>query len=359
MSARSVGGTAAPGGQPRGALGANAKAVLRGALARMKHHDLPSLAAGVAFKIFLSLFPGIAAAVAIFSLVVEPAVVTDRVAELLAGFPGAVQELVIDQVEGLTAGEGAPGALVLGILGGIWAASSAAATLIKALNRINAVEESRNVVLQRVVAIALVLGLFAAIAALMALVILGPQVRRWLLPEELLGGAAAPLFGVAQVLGAIAILIVLFAFVYWLGPNRDRPEWRWMSPGAVLGVIGWLVLSFGFALYTQTAGTYSATYSALAGVVITLVWLQLSMTVLLLGAEVNAEVEVLLEREAAVIEGAGQAPMEPALPGELPGRPAGIPLAAPRDRRRSRTAITGGALAAAAGLVAFIRRRRS
>jgi membrane protein len=358
MRAPGVGGRAAPAGQPRGALGVNVKDVLRGARARMKQHDLPSLAAGVAFKIFLSLFPGIAAAVAIFSLAVEPAVVAQRVAELLTGFPGAVQELVTDQVEGLTVGEGAPGALVLGVVGGIWAASSAAATLIKALNRINAVEESRNVVLQRVVAIALVLGLFAAIAALLALVILGPQVRRLLLPEELLGGAAAPLFGVAQVLGAIAILIVLFAFVYWLGPNRDRPEWRWMSPGAVLGVVGWLVLSFAFAIYAQTAGTYSATYSALAGVVITLVWLQLSMTVLLLGAEVNAEVEVLLEREAAVVEGAGQAPLEPALPEELPARSAGIPPVAARDRRGCRAAVTGGALAAAAGLVAFIRRRR-
>ncbi|HWB71760.1 MAG TPA: YhjD/YihY/BrkB family envelope integrity protein [Egibacteraceae bacterium] len=291
------------------------------ALKQVKADDVPTLAAGVAFKIFLSIFPSLIAAVAIFSLVMSPA----RLPALLGRLEGLVPPEVIEQLlepplTGLVgASGGAAGSLaVLGVLGGLWSATSAAVTLIKALNRINHVEETRNVVAQRAVALVLTLALLGVIVALIVLVVVGPQVQDWLLPARLEDSPVAVLFGVGQFLVAVALLMGLFAFVYWLGPDRQRAGWQAFSPGAVLGVAGWLALSAGFTLYVQLAGNYRATYGTLAGVIVALLWLQLSMLVLLVGAELDDEIAQLRTRRAAVVRagfglaGPDAGPAEPA-----------------------------------------------
>ncbi|MDP8969278.1 MAG: YihY/virulence factor BrkB family protein [Actinomycetota bacterium] len=283
------------------------KNALVAALKEVKADDVPSLAAGIAFKIFLSIFPGLIAAVATFSLVMSP----ERLPGLLSRMQGLLPQEAIDFV-GLVlddlvsdAGGGAGGLAVLGVLGGLWSGSSAAVTLMRALNRINDVKEARGVVAQRAVAFALTLALFAVITALITLVVVGPQVQDLLLPAALEDSPVALLFGVGQFLVAVALLMGLFAFAYWLGPSRQRGGWRAVSPGAVLGVIGWLALSGGFTLFVQLAGNFKATYGGLAGIIVLLLWLQLSMLVLLFGAELDAEIMRLRARRAAVAAGAG------------------------------------------------------
>lgn len=262
-------------------------ALLVAALKGMLAHDVPVLAAAIAFKIFLSLFPAAVAAVAVFSRVGDPTRLLGRARAVL---PPEVISLLEDRVLGVAGTEGAGLIAVVGVLGGLWAASSAAATLVKALNRINGVTEARGFIGQRVVALAITFALLLALAAILALVVLGPQLRAWLLPEGFLGGAAGLLMQLVQSVAALAVLALLLSFVYWVGPNREeRPAWSWWNPGALVGVVGWLLVSGGFSLYTQTAATYEATYAGLAGVIVTLLWLQLSMIALLLGAEVNAE----------------------------------------------------------------------
>lgn len=316
---------AEPAGQP-GEVPNRMIIALKGTLARAGRHDTSVLAAGVAFRIFLSLFPGAAAAVGIFSLVVDESTVIARLEELLANAPQAVQEVLSDQALELASGTGAGFALVAGIAGGLWAASSSSHMLMIALNRAWGVPDTRNVVVKRLIAIGLVLILFAGIGALLALVILGPQVQRLVLPEQLLGGAGQIAFGVLQFLGAVVILVVVFELVFRIGPDLKRSTAHFLTPGAVLAVVGWLLLSAGLAIYTQTSGNYAATYATLAGVVITMVWLQLSMTVLLLGAELDAELEELAGRDAALADGAGQALLEPTLPDDAPGLGARAPL---------------------------------
>lgn len=282
------------------------KSAFVAALKEVKADDVPSLAAGIAFKIFLSIFPGLIAAVATFSLVMSP----ERLPRLLGGLQGLLPHEAIDFVGRALndlisgAGGGAGGLAVLGVLGGLWSGSSAAVTLMRALNRINDAKEARGVVAQRAVAFALTLALFAVITALIALVVIGPQVQDLLLPTALEDSPVALLFGVGQFLAAVALLMGLFAFAYWLGPSQ-RGGWRVVSPGAVLGVIGWLALSGGFTLFIQLAGNYKATYGGLAGVIVLLLWLQLSMLVLLFGAELDAEIVRLRARKAAVAAGAG------------------------------------------------------
>lgn len=270
--------------------------------------DVPSMAAGVAFRIFLALFPSLLATAAIVGLVMDPANLDGYVDRLSGVVPpealGIVRRVLTNVTE--TSSGAARGFAVTGVLGGVWAANSAATGVIRALNRAYEIEESRNPVRQRLIALAITAALVVAIAVIVTLLVAGPQVQAALLPSELQGTAANVAFGVGQGVAVLASLIVLFAFIYWVGPNRERPRWQWISPGAVVGVLGWLVVSLGFTFYVQNFASYdNPTYGGIGGVIVLLVWLQLSMTLLLVGAELNAEIERIRTQHEAVYAGAG------------------------------------------------------
>jgi membrane protein len=275
----------------------------------IKRDDVPSMAAGVSFKIFLALFPSLLAAVAIWGFFADPAAVNRYVDNLQGVVPDAALDFIRIALEGVTGtGAGAASAVAIpGILTGLWAASSAAATLVKALNRAYEVEESRGFLKQRGVAFAVVFALLFALVALVLLLVAGPQVQSAVVPEQLQGPIANIAFGAAQVVLALVILVLLFAFIYWVGPNRELPQWQWMSPGAVLGVVGWLVASLGFTLYVQNFGNYGegSVYAGFGSIIVFLLWLQISMTLLLIGAEFNAEVERIKAQHEALRAGVG------------------------------------------------------
>lgn len=362
---------------------ADAKAVAKATVEEIKSDDVPSLAAGVAFKIFLSMFPAAIAGVAIFSLVTTPADINRflTVIEGLDFVPQAADELITAPLRELIEGQGAAGIAIAGVLGGLWAASSAAVTLIKALSRAWDVPETRKFVRQRVVALAIMLALLLALIGLFLLLVVGLQVQATVVPEELLRGPVPGLLAAGRLLGAVVLLMLLFAFVYWIGPDRDRPEWSWLSPGAIVGVVGWLAVSGLFTLYVRSFGNYDATYGALGGVIVLLLWLQLSMMMLLVGAELNNVIERVRDSKAVVAEGSGFAqamPLSEASSGALdPGEglvlPA-VPPPAPGDPLRgleergemapadgqgpSRLARAGAAAAATGAAVAVLRHRR-
>ncbi|HVL98082.1 MAG TPA: YihY/virulence factor BrkB family protein [Egibacteraceae bacterium] len=352
------------------------KAALESTVEEIKRDDVPSLAAGVAFKIFLSLFPALLAGVAVFSIVTTPADLLRLFGYLSGILPAEALSLLEEPLVNLAEGGGASagGVAAAGVLAGLWAATSAAVTLVKALSRAYDVEESRKFVAQRLVALAITLALFLTIVGLIVLVVAGRPIQEALVPPQF-GAVAGVLLGIARVAVAIVLLVMLFAFVYWIGPDRERPEWAWLSPGAVVGVIGWLVLSGAFTLYVRLAGDYDATYGALGGVIVLLLWLQLSMAMLLIGAELNREIERIHDIKAAVAEGAGFALAEPLSeaasqapdPGASLVLPAVPPPAAgdppPGLERRSRNgaggvARVGMAAAAVVRTLAVSRRRR-
>lgn len=354
---------------------ADAKAVAKATMAEIKSDDVPSLAAGVAFKIFLSLFPSAIAGVAIFSVVTTPGDIERFLAVMqnLDFVPQAANELITDPLRDLVEGEGAAGIAIAGVLGGLWAASSAAVTLIKALSRAWDVPETRTFVRQRIVAVAIMLALLLALTGLFLLLVVGLQIQAAVVPDELLRGPVPALLAVGRLVGAVLLLMLLFAFVYWIGPDRDRPAWSWLTPGAVVGVIGWLAVGGLFTLYIRTFGSYEATYGALAGVIVLLLWLQLSMMMLLVGAELNNVIERLRDRKAVVGEGSGFAqamPLSEAAsdapePGEgvlLPAVPPpapGDPLPGLEERGEAHTDGQGRSLLARAGAaVAALRHQR-
>ena len=278
----------------------------------VKDDDVPGLAAGVAFKMFLSIFPSLFAAVAIFSIVTTPAEIGEMLSKANAFLPGAAIELLAKPLDDLAKGGGSTAgfAALIGVLSGVFAATSAAISLMKALSRAYDVPETRKFVRQRLVGLALTVGLVAALVGVIVMLVLGPQIQDALMP-----GTVAPLswlLTTARLAAAFVVLVVLFAFVYWIGPNRDHPSWVWMSPGALFGVVGWLLVSGGFTLYAQLSPSYNKTYGAIAGVAVLLVWLQLSMLVILVGAEFNAEIERTRARHLALDEGGGFAIPAPA-----------------------------------------------
>lgn len=273
----------------------------------VKDDDVPGLAGGVAFKIFISIFPSLLAAVAIFGLVMTPADIIDLLGELRGILPGPAIELLDNLLTDLTLTKESTAGITaaIGIATGLFAATSAAVSLMKALSRAYDVPETRKIVRQRLIALAITVALVVALVGIVLLLVAGRSLQETLFPAVPVAfgwALAAARFGLA-----LLLLIVLFAFVFWIGPNRDHPSWVWMSPGALFGVLGWLAVAGGFSLYVRWFGgaSYKATYGTIAGVIVLLLWLQLSMLVILIGAEFNAEVERLRALHLRVREGAG------------------------------------------------------
>ena len=122
-----------------------------------------------------------------------------------------------------------------------------------------------------------------------------------------IGNTAVTVWNIAKWPVLLLVVSFMFALLYWAAPNVKHPGFRWISPGGVLAVIGWLIASAAFALYVANFGSYNKTYGALGGVVVFLVWLWISNIVVLLGAEFNAE----LERERAIEDGMSPPDKEP------------------------------------------------
>jgi len=274
--------------------------VVRRVVRRFSEDDVPGMAAGVAFKMFLSLLPSMLAALALYGLLFRtPLEIAEQIAPLTRVLPGQAAELLYDNLFILVELERSTvrSLALFGVGAGLFSATGAAATLIKALNRAYDIHDQRSFLAQRLIGLALTGALLATLASLVLLVVAGDSVQDLLLPSQL----QIPLLELPLAVGrwglALAVLTLLFAFVYWIAPNRKRPSWEWLSPGAVLGVGGWILVTAGFRLYTATVGRESfstgSAYGTIGGVIILLLWLQLSMLATLTGAELNAEVERL------------------------------------------------------------------
>ena len=286
-------------------------AIAKETAAEAVRDDVASLAAAVAFRLFLSLFPSLIAGVAILNLVITRSEVEQLVTTLSGVAPRAVVDLFVEVVG--VDGRGAGGVVAFGVALGVWAASSAAVALMKALSRARAQAETRTFLALRLTGLVITVALFVAIAVLLVLLVFGPQIQDALLPP-IAGGALRALATVGRHLAAVLVLQVLLAFIYWIGPDRRvRPRWRWLTPGAVLGVVGWLLASFGFSLYTRFFGSYvgNPAYAGFGAVIVVLLWLQLTMLLLLVGAELNFVIERRRRASQEVQAGAGFAVVDP------------------------------------------------
>jgi membrane protein len=184
--------------------------------------------------------------------------------------------------------------LSLGIVGTIWSASSAMGAVMKALNRIHEVQESRSMLKRYGVALALTASAGLFIVASVVISIVGQAFGLEIAEKIGLEGAAGTLFTVARWPVVALLLLAAVGILYWAAPDVQLP-FQWLSPGAIMFVLVWAPATFLFGLYVSNFGSYNATYGALGGVVVLLIWLYLTSYVLLLGAELN---DVLIDETA-------------------------------------------------------------
>jgi membrane protein len=301
---------------------ADYRAVLVRVVAKFREDDVPGLAAGVAFKIFLAFFPSLIAAVAVYGLVLRRGGISQQIQQLATVLPSEAQELLEEALTQLARTD--PGAArsiaAVGALAALVSATGAAATLIKALNRAYGITDLRNFLAQRLVGLALTGALLLALGSLIVLVVAGEPLQRLLLPAQLEVPLVEVPLAVARYTLALGVLTALFAFTYSIGPNRQPPRWEWLSPGAVVGVLGWILVAVGFRLYTAMFGNYgSVAYGTVGGVIVFLLWLQLSILAMLVGAELNAALErIRAERAASRADVLGPDGLHPEETADLP-----------------------------------------
>jgi membrane protein len=264
------------------------KDIAKRTLKEVKADQVPLLGAGVAFYILLALFPAIIAGVSIYGLVADPQTVRDQINQLTNLLSPETAKLVGTQLEQVTSSAG--GALglatVLGILTALWSASSGMKALITGVNLAYDETEGRKFVKLRGLSILMTLGAMVLLAVALALIVGFPAVPdTW--PTPLQWTAAILRFVLLA-----ALLMAGLAALYRYAPDRDKPRWSWASPGSVVATVLWVLASVGFSVYVNAFGNYNKTYGALAGIIILMFWLYLTAFVVLVGAELNAEMEL-------------------------------------------------------------------
>ena len=264
--------------------------VLTAVIVDVKKHDLGGLAAELAYRMFLALFPFLillATVAAFVSNAVGASNPADTIVNSLgSALPKDTADFLRRQINDIVGGRSA-GLLSFGLAGTLWASAGGVSSIIKATNRVWGVEDSRPVWKRSVIAVGLTLS--AGVGLLLAFVVLvGAQVYGAKLADAV---DAGPVFAWAVAILrfpiAIALIMVAVAVLYWAAPYNEE-TFGWASVGAVVFTISWLIATSLFGLYVSHFGSYNKTYGALGGVIVLLVWLNVTCFLLLLGSEINA-----------------------------------------------------------------------
>jgi membrane protein len=298
-------GSMEPADRPKPAWGG----VLKRTFSEFQEDNLTDWAAALTYYGILSIFPALIALVSILGLIGPSA--TEPLLDNLGDFaPGPAHEILENALNGLTESRSPAGILfVVGLAGAIWAAAGYIGAFIRASNVIWDVEEGRPIwrtIPLRLVVTIVMLVLLAASA--FAVVVTGPLAER---VGKLLGigGAAVTAWDIVKWPLLVLVVSLMFSILYYASPNVRQPAFRWLTAGGILAVVVWILASAAFGIYVASFGSYNKTYGSLGAVMIFLVWLWLTNVAILLGAELNAEIE-----RGRQIEAGQPADREPFLP---------------------------------------------
>jgi membrane protein len=291
------------------------RGVLKRTVRELREDNVTDWAAALTYYGVLAIFPAILALVSVLGLLgvstTQPLI--DNLGQVA---PGPAREIFTTAIQNLQKSQSAAGILfVVGLGAALWSASGYVAAFMRASNAIYEVEEGRPFWKKGPVRLGVTLVLLVLLAVSVVAVVLtgglADQAGRLLG----IGTTAVTVWGIAKWPVLLVIVSLMFAILYWASPNVKQPGFRWVSPGGVLAVVVWLLASAVFAVYVGNFGSYKKTYGTLGGVITFLVWLWISNIAVLLGAELNAE----LERGRQI--GAGHPPEEE-------------PFLEPRDTRK-------------------------
>ncbi|MCG8925018.1 YihY/virulence factor BrkB family protein [Lentzea sp. CC55] len=283
-------------------------AVLKRTVKEFDDDNLTDWAAALTYYAVLSLFPGILLLVSLLGLL-GPGATQTIVDSLDALGPGEAKDFIAGAIENLQKSEASGLLAVVGLVTALWSASGYVGAFMRAANSIYDVEEGRP--FWKV--IPLRLALTVGVVVLLALVALGVTltggVAEWLGGLLGLGSTFVAVWDVAKWPVLFLFASAAIGLLFWASPNVRQPSFLWLTPGGFLTVVVWVAASLGFAFYVSNFGSYNKTYGSLAGVIIFLVWLWISNLALLLGAELDAELE--RGRRMAIGESNGEDPVAP------------------------------------------------
>ena len=271
--------------------------------------DMATYAAALSYHALFALFPFLIFLISFLSFLRIPEFFTWVLDETRPVLPRDAHERVaevVSQIQNQPRG----GLLSFGAITAIWAASSGMRALMNALNTAHDVEESRPLWKLYLLSIGFTVGLAILLVTAVGLMALGPQAIEWVADQAGLGSLFVTIWTWLRIPVAAVLLALMAALIYYVAPNIDA-SFQFITPGAVIAVVVWLLASGGFAIYATNFGNYSATYGSLGGIVIALFYFYISAVVLLLGAEINAEVQYAKMGHPEPEEGGEAAKLDP------------------------------------------------
>jgi membrane protein len=273
--------------------------VLKRTVREFREDNISDWAAALTYYGVLSIFPALIALVSILGLIGDSAT-QPLLNNLNTVAPGPAKSIFTSAITNLQRSQGAAGLLfIVGLAGALWSASGYVAAFMRASNAIYDIGEGRPTwkTIPLRIGVTVVMMLLLAISAV-AVVVTGGLAKQ---VGNLInvGSTAVTVWDIAKWPVLVLVVAAMFSILYWAAPNVKHPGFRWLTPGGIFAVVAWIVVSALFALYVANFSSYNKTYGALAAVVVFLVWLWISNIAVLLGAELNAE----LERGRRIAEG--------------------------------------------------------
>jgi membrane protein len=269
--------------------GLSVQELARRVVREIQQDDCLGRAAQLAYYFLFALFPFFLVLITLLGYLPIPNLL-DRLMDMLGQMlPGEALQLVQDNLHELVSGERG-GLLSFGLLAALWTSSSALTAIMDSLNRAYDVEEGRPFWKVRGLAILLTVGLSVFIIVSIVLLTFGPQIGGWIADQMGLGRVFQMAWNVLRWPVIVGLLIVAMALVYYLAPDVEQ-QWQWITPGSIVAVCGWLLASLGFSYYVNHFGSYNATYGSIGAVIVLLTWMYVSGFFVLVGGEINAEIE--------------------------------------------------------------------
>jgi membrane protein len=263
--------------------------------AELSQDHVSMVAASIAFYGLLAIFPAIAAMISIWGLLFDPQQIAQQIESVSGALPQDAAGIVNDQAHAVAggAGTGVSLAAVVGILLALYSASKGMQAMIEGLNIVYDEDEKRGFIKLTLMTLILTIGLMAMMIVALGLIAVLPA----LLGNLGLGEVFQALLTYARWPLLLVVALIGLAILYRFAPSRKAPQWQWVSPGAAIATVLWLIGSIVFSIYVRNFGSYNETYGSLGAVVILLMWFWLSAFIVLLGAELNCELERQTERD--------------------------------------------------------------
>jgi membrane protein len=248
-----------------------------------------AVAGGVTFYGLLSVFPAITVLVSLYGLFTDPQIIAEHLQMLKAVLPEGAMSIISEQAMRIARGDqaGLSIAAMAGLLVALWSANAAMKAMMDALNIAYDTEESRGFIRLNLVSLFFTLSGIIGIVVLIAVIAAVPVI----LSMFWLGGTIDFLVWAGRWPAIFMLIVLALAVLYRYGPSRPNVRWRWITPGSFLAALGLVLLSMVFSWYAANIGKFNETYGSLGAVIGFLTWMWLSATIILTGAELNAEIE--------------------------------------------------------------------